>query len=154
LPTITRTVTTQLIVDVVATSSIESLPIAGPFAIQISGGDCNGQYLNCPGSNEQFGSETNCGAKEAFTLDQFGYLHIGTTDLVACQQIFGGFEDFRFLPPGDCSAPDFQIVKCTIDSGHLTCNGPYGPGFSEEFGDIFLGSSNDVSFIANIVPYP
>jgi hypothetical protein len=125
-----------------------------PFAVQISGADCDSQYFNCPESNTQAGSNVYCGNKEEFTIDQFGYMHLGTSDVIACQQT-NGFQDFRFLPVFDCiGVPFFQAVICSIQSGVLDCTGPYGDGFSTEFGQVFLGPNVDVVLQANVVAYP
>jgi hypothetical protein len=147
---------TEQIVPSTTTVVVQATVVTGPFAIQIKNSVCNGQYFNCPGSNVQVGSETNCGAKEAFNLDQFGYLHIGLTDTIACQQELGGFTDFRFLPASTCNGY-FSPPTCQIVSGQLICTGFYGTGFSEEFNGIYLGPvdpQNGQALIADIVAYP
>ena len=83
-------------------------------------------------------------------------MHIGTSDVVACQQLIGGYTDFRFLPVNGCLGDsNFQIVTCSIQSGNLVCNGPYGSGFSVDGTQIFLGPTpGDTVIQAQVVAFP
>jgi hypothetical protein len=157
LPTLTHTTATESIVDVASTTIVQATPITGPFSLEIegSGTQFDGSHLNAPGNNVQTGSETYAGAKEQFTLDQFGYLHLGTSDVLACQQTLGGFQDFRFLPTADCLAEYFQPVTCSFNNAVLSCSGFYGSLFtiSQTSGEIFLGTSSGFYDGVSFTPY-
>jgi hypothetical protein len=116
-----------------------------------TGGNCNSDFFNCPGSNEQVGSETSCSTSATtFTIDTFGYMHIGTTNILATQQVVGNFNNLRFLPPQDVFTSDFYAVTCKIVGTVLSCVGSTGNSFYEVFEDVYLG---DPATDSNATPF-